>query len=449
MEHETLNKKQQNNKMDIKDWFISNFKLFENTLNGSSLLPIHSIRKKAINYFSEVGFPTLKNEEWKYTSLDSLAQHKFELSKTYAEISENEIRKYRLQKENACLLVFINGHFCENLSNTNSLPDNIAVENIHSLLNKESSVINNHLTKYANYKSNAFTALNTAFLQDGAYINIPDNTQMEQPIQLLFLSDPTNFSFITHPRNLIIIGKNSGVSIIETYHHLSANTYFNNIVTEIVVNENANLKHYRIQAENQASFNINTTEVNLKKGGTYSSYAFDVGGAIVRNNLNVMLNEQHSEANLYGLYLTEGKQHIDNHTLIDHCFPDCTSNELYKGILNDKSRGVFNGKVFVRKDAQHTNAFQENKNLLLSKDAVINTKPQLEIFADDVKCSHGATIGKLDEDALFYLRSRGIGLKEAESILQLAFAADIIEKVSLEPLRKMINELMLNRFKNN
>src|SRR4030095_12015326 len=276
----------------------------------------------------------------------------------------------------------------------------------HNLLKNEPDFILSYFAKYAALE-NGFVALNTAFAVDGIVIYVPDNTALENHIHILNIAGNSG-NVLSQPRNLIIAGNNSKVKIIESYHSINGNVNLTNVVNEVVVGEGSTVELSRLQDENQVSFHINRTQAEQKKGSIFTHYSITLGGNIIRNDTNTVLNDENCTGNLYGLYLTENSQHVDNHTLIDHAKPHCQSNELYKGVLNDKSRGVFNGKVFVRKDAQKTNAYQSNKAILLTNEATVDTKPQLEIYADDVKCSHGAAIGQLDDEAVFYLRSRGI-----------------------------------------
>ncbi|MGH2575429.1 MAG: Fe-S cluster assembly protein SufD, partial [Ignavibacteria bacterium] len=287
---------------------------------------------------------------------------------------------------------------------------------------------------------------------DGVFIHIPEGCVVEEPIFLLFLSGSNEKLLINQPRNIIVAEENSQVKIIEYYSGISDNIYFTNVVNEVVIGENSVVDLYKIQNENLNSFHISKTQVELNANSSFTSSLISFGGALVRNDLNSVLNGEGCECNYNGLFIVNGGQHIDNHTLMDHAKPHCQSNELYKGILGGKSRGVFNGKVIVRKNAQKTNAYQSNKNIILSNEALMNTKPQLEIFADDVKCSHGATVGQLDDDSVFYLRSRGIDEKNARSMLISAFASDVIDLIKLEPLREEMNKIIskqLNEMEHN
>ena len=290
--------------------------------------------------------------------------------------------------------------------------------------------------------------MNTAFANDGAFIYIPDNVTVIDPIHIISINGNAEENILSQPRNLIITGKNSKVTIIETYNSITDKAHFTNVVTEVIAGENSNIEMYKIQDENLNSFQVSLTQVEQKKNSVFTVYTVTTGGAIVRNDVNSVLDDEGCETHLYGLYLTDGSQHVDNHTLMDHAKPHCLSNELYKGVLNGKSRAVFNGKVFVRPDAQKTNAYQSNKNILLSPDATVDTKPQLEIYADDVKCSHGATVGQLDEESLFYLRSRGISKDMARSILIRAFANDIFDEMKNNELHEHLNNMVFEKLNN-
>jgi Fe-S cluster assembly protein SufD len=433
----------QKNKSELKDWYYRQFKQFENGLNGQSATPWHSLRKQAMEKFLESGFPTNKDEEWRYTNISPLLKVNF----TPAVLNRNlkveraELEKYLIKNLQVNLLVFINGSFKEKFSSILPQAGNIEVIDYAS---NQSEFIEQSLV-LSNVSENGFSALNTAFSLDGAIIKIPENSVIEDPVHLLFLSGDKENNLLIQPRNIIIVGKNSQLKVIESYHSLYANPYLLNGVTNIVIEENSNLDYYKIQNEADTSFHVNRTQVLEKRSGTFNSYAVSLGGEIIRNDLNTVLGDENSECHYFGLYLASDKMMIDNHTLIDHAKPHCHSNELYKGILDGNSRGVFNGKVIVRKDAQKTLAYQSNKNLLLSREARVNTKPQLEIFADDVKCSHGATVGQLNEESLFYLQSRGINKDKARSILIKAFASDILDLIKIEQLKEQLSDQILKK----
>jgi Fe-S cluster assembly protein SufD len=318
------------------------------------------------------------------------------------------------------------------------------VTNLEHGLQDYPKIVNKYLAKYSDYRQEPFTALNTAFAREGLFLHVPADLILEEPLHILHVSDPQNKPFQTHPRHLLVIEKNSQVKIIESHHSLSTGPLFHNSVAEIVLKEGSRLDLIKIQDDNLHSFR---TQVYQEKQSSLNSIHFDLGGAIVRNNLTVTLNGENCESNLFGFYLTTGNQLIDNHTTIEHLKPQCQSNELYKGILSGKSRGVFGGTIYVERDAQKTNAFQSNKNLLLSPDADVNSKPQLKIFADDVKCTHGATIGQLDEKAIFYLQQRGISAEQAQNLLRLAFASEVVDKIPLDDTRRFVQEMIENRLK--
>lgn len=433
-------------KIENKEWYTELFRQFESKLNGHSKTHLHTLRRNAIEQFSSLGFPTQRDEEWKYTNVNPL------LKNNYAPVNPvnlslpaaADITKFFIKNLEVSLFVFVNGHFTPELSRLLPEAEKIRIENLASAANSNSPILEQHFNKYIKVE-NGFTALNTAFAYDGAVIEIPDKTILENPVHLLFLSGHSDDKILSQPRNLVIAGKNSQVHIIESYNSLHSNSYLLNSVTEIVLNENAILNFDRIQNENDNSFHVNKTHVHQYRSSKFTSHVITLSGSMVRNDLISVLSEPGSEAHFFGLYLVDGSRHVDNHTLIDHAAPHCHSNELYKGILDEKSRGVFNGKVIVRKDAQKTLAYQSNKNLLLSHSAKIDTKPQLEIFADDVKCSHGATVGQLDKESLFYLTSRGIGKDKARSILIKAFASDVIDEMENTQLREDLNQQILDR----
>lgn len=433
-------------KFDAKQWYLSNFDRFESSLNGSQNGPFHAIRKKAISRFADLGFPTTRNEEWKYTSVAPILEHKFNLASGSVNVSKETVSRFLFDGVAKNVLVFVNGHFDESLSQLQSLPQGLIVDNLRNVISNGSPLPEKYHTGFES-TNESFTTLNTAFAHDGLYINVPKGMTVEDPIFLLYLSDAANDSFVAHPRNLIVASQSSHVRFLEFYHSLSEAAYFNNVVTEVFVEEEAVVDHIKIQEENDLAYHIANTQITQDRRSVFNCVSIDLGGALVRNNLNVRLNAENCETHLFGFFLGTGSQLIDNHTFIDHAKPHCFSNELYKGILDDKSRGVFNGKIMVRQDAQKTNALQSNKTLLLTDDAAIFAKPQLEIFADDVKCTHGATIGQLDDEALFYLRARGIGENVALAMLRYAFAGDIFENIKIDSVRNHLAEKVFERLK--
>ncbi|MFA3782700.1 Fe-S cluster assembly protein SufD [Melioribacteraceae bacterium 4301-Me] len=425
------------------EWYLDKFSFFESKLNGRLQSPIHQIRRNAIEQLAQMNFPSTKNEEWKFTNVSPILNYNFipAVNADLYDISNLKIDPYLLKGFDSHLLVFFNGNFVRSLSRLEELPKGIILDSL-SLLEKENPEL---LKKYINKISsidNAFNALNTAFAYDGAVLIVPDNVVVEKPIQVLFLSESTQENLLNQPRNLFVVGKNSQVEIITNYQGISAKEYLSNIVTEILVGENSYVDLYKVQNESENSFHIEKVQALQKRSSVFNHYNFVFGGSLVRNDINSLLDDEGIECHFYGLYLTNKKRHVDNHTFVDHAKPNCMSNELYKGIMDDQSRGVFNGKILVRKGAQKTNAYQSNKAILLSDKAMIDTKPQLEIFADDVKCSHGAAIGSLDEISEFYIRSRGVPEDIAKSMLIRAFASDVVEQVKIPELKEQLNHLV-------
>lgn len=437
-----------NEVMEIKDWYLSKFKEFENNLNGESSAPIHNLRKDAIDKFSKLDFPNIKNEEWKYTNIAPLLKYNFKPADKKILITKKDIEKFQFDKLEHNLLVFVNGFYSEMLSNIKDIPEGVILGSIEQAIKNKNNLIEKHFGKYANYTDHIFTALSTAYTKDGAFIYIPEGKILEDAIHVLFITSSKEDKILVQPRNLFIAGKNSQATILEHYVSLDEGIYFTNTVTEVVVEENAFLDHLKLQEESLSSFHIARMEVDQEKNSSFTSNMFSTGGEISRNDFNSIFNNEGSECMLNGLFMTDGNQLFDVHTLIDHAKPHCNSHEHYKGILDGKSRGVFNGKVIVRPNAQKTNAFQENNNIILSDDALINTKPQLEIFADDVKCSHGATIGQLDADSMFYLKSRGLGEDTAKAILLHAFASEVIKSIKVHPIKDYIEEILSKKFNN-
>jgi Fe-S cluster assembly protein SufD len=431
---------------EIKNWYLENFKLFENSLNGDRLASVSKLRKDAIDNFSKLEFPTIKDEEWKYTSLAPLLQHNFKPVSEKTSLQKESLKNFLFSEMEHSLVVVVNGHYVEELSDFQDIPGSVEIKSIAKAILENSSLIEKHFGKYADYNTHIFTSLSTAFIKDGVFIHISEGKIVEHPIHILFITSAGNDKILTQPRNLYVAGKNSQATIIEHFVSIDDGIYFTNTVSEIVVDENSIIDHIKLQEESKSAFHIARMEVDQERSANFTSHFISFGAGFTRNEFNAQFNGEGGECTLNGLFLKEGSQFFDVHTLIDHAKPYCNSHEHYKGILNDKSRGVFNGKVIVRKDAQKTNAFQENNNIILSREALINTKPQLEIFADDVKCSHGATIGRLDENAKFYLKTRGIGEEAANAILIHAFASDVITSVKVDAVRNYIEEILTAKF---
>lgn len=427
-----------------KQWYLTNFDLFEKKLNGESTSPLHDIRKKAIAQVKESGFPTIRDEEWRFTNVNPIAKTEFKPAKDL-EISQTSLKPYLLDHVTKHLLVFVNGKFSSQLSTLENLPTEITVKNLAAALKENQQLVEPILAKQADIKTNAFTALNTAFMQDGVFIHVPMNEIITEPIHILYISNAQSDSFVTHPRNLVIVESNAQASVIESYVGFGEKKYFTNPVLEISVGENAVLDHYKIQRETQNAYHVSVNNVYQERSSNYTSHSFSFGGALVRNDIDTVLNGHGVESVLNGLYIASHNQHVDNHTVIDHAKPHCHSNELYKGVLDNKAKAVFSGKIHVRQIAQKTDAVQSNQNLLLSEDATVDTKPQLEIFADDVKCTHGGTVGQIDEEGVFYLQSRGLSKDQARNMMIQAFAGEVTHKVKIESLRDTLDEWVFAR----
>ena len=435
-----------NNPVDIKDWYLSNFGEFEKRLNGGKENSIHQKRKTALSNFSRLEFPTIKDEEWKYTSIAPLLKYNFVPKFVRKVIPKDFIKSLLFDEMEHSLIVFINGRISTEHTDLLNLPEGVVVGSVEEQTKKQNENFLKHFGKYADCNNHIFTALSTAYTDDGAFIFVPAGKIVEEPIHIIFITDSEDEKILTQPRNLFIAEKNSQVTIIEHYVGYKEQIYFTNTVTEIVAEENAVVDHIKLQEESKNAFHIARMEVDQERNSNFSSHLISTGAELSRNDFNAKFNGEGGECTLNGLYMIDGTQLFDAHTLMDHAKPHCNSHEHYKGILDDKSRGVFNGKIIVRPDAQKTNAFQENNSILLSDGALVNTKPQLEIFADDVKCSHGATIGQMDDEAKFYLKSRGIGEEASKGILLHAFASDVITSIKIETIRDYAEKVITQKF---
>ncbi len=392
-------------------------------LRPSGPLWLHELRDTAMECFTEQGFPTTREEDWKFTNLSALARTSFEL----AQPGETRLAD-DLPCDGPCL-VFVNGYHMPALSGHDAAAGN--------LRDAPPAFLERHLARYADFRKHPFVALNTAFLGEGAFVHIPARVIAERPIHIVHISTGSRPAQVSHPRSLIVVEAGAHASVTETY--VGADEYFTNAVTEIVAGEGAMVEHSKLQIESLDASHISSIHIRQSRGSVVTSRTFAFGGALARTAIDAVL-EEGCECTLNGLYKVTGKQHVDTRTSIDHAKPNAASHELYKGILDGHSSAVFNGKIIVRKDAQKTDAKQTNKNLVLSEDAVINTKPQLEIFADDVRCTHGATIGQLDEEAIFYLRSRGIDREHARKMLLNAFAHEIVDQIRSESFRDYVGK---------
>ena len=431
--------------MDLKEKLVASFLAFENKVSVDTDSNVHDIRSNAFDHFEQHGFPTKKDEEWKYTSLNSVLKHDYNvLAETENTIEFASVKKYFLHEIDSYKIVFIDGVCSSFLSETSHDGYDICLLSAALKKPKYKMVVDHYFDTLAKEKS-SITSLNTAFSKEGAYINIPKNTVVPKPIQIIHFSTGSEAELLLQPRNLIVVGENSHVQIIERHQSLSSNVVLTNCVTEIFANKNAIIDYYKVQNDEKSASLIDNTYVQQQQHSHVSVNTFSFGGNLTRNNLEFFQEGEHIDSTLNGITIIGEKQLVDNHTLVLHKYPNCESHELYKGIYFDKSTGVFNGKVIVEKEAQKTNAFQQNNNILIDDGATINAKPQLEIFADDVKCSHGCTIGQLNSDALFYMRSRGIPEKEANGLLLYAFANDALDKIKIPELKTRITKLIAKK----
>jgi Fe-S cluster assembly protein SufD len=412
-----------------------------------------SLREDAFSIFDRLGFPTTRLEDWRFTNVAPIAEMVFEaqvapvVQTAAAEYTRSDIDALHLPRLGGPELVFVNGTFVPGLSDIDGLPSGARIRNLAAVLahDDDAEAVAMHLGRLARIESQAFTALNTAFMHDGAVVEISSGVVVEQPIHLLFVTTSGEAPVLSQPRVLLVAGANSQVRVVESHVGTGETPYLSNAVTEVVAGDNAVVDHYTLVREAEAAFRVGSLHAKLGRAGNFSSHTITLSGALVRNEASVELGGEGGECTLNGLYLANGRQLVDNQTTIDHAQPHCDSHELYKGILDGRSRGVFNGKIIVRLDAQKTDAKQSNKALLLSEDAQVTTKPQLEIFADDVKCTHGATVGQLDADSLFYLRSRGLSRDQARQLLIHAFAADLLDHIKVEGIRRQLDGLLLER----
>lgn len=404
------------------------------------------LQDKALAHFSRMGFPTSKNEEWKYTGIAPIISKDFSFSVPENKTSSKEILQRFPFVKGSVLIVLENGKINREASDLSATPAGLLIKSLGEAKNIEE--VKTHYNRYADVQDDAFSALNTAFANDGLVLLIDSKAVIEKPVYVIQVSSSDNVASISHTRILVVAGKNAEAKISHLSVSQNENTEtFSNAIIEAFVGENASVEYDLLQNENERSFQICGTHVYQSANSKFSINTVALGGSILKNKLHIRLDGLNCETHMHGLYVAGNSQLIDNHTAVYHSKPHCNSNELYKGIIGGKAHGVFNGKIFVEKDAQKTNAYQSNKNILLSNDAVVNAKPQLEIFADDVKCTHGATTGQMDDESLFYLRSRGINENDAKAMLNLAFANDILNNISVEELRSCISGLVESKLK--
>ena len=420
------------------DTYIKDFARFETRVAKSTPVWLRDIRKTAIDRFAAVGFPATKDEKWRFTRVRPLLGHDFRLAEGYQREA-----LLPLQLDELCMddrgcrrLTFVNGHFAEDLSDTGSLPAGVRIGSLRSFMETDPEPVQRCLSRYADSRKNPFVALNTAHIYDGAFVHIPKGTRLEEPIHLLYVTRSNGNPVVSHPRTLIIADEDTRASIVESYVGFDSDTYFTNAVTEIVVKARAEIDHCKLQRESDSAYHIATVQAQIGRDSRYKTDSVSLGGSLVRNDINTILGDEGIDCTVNGLYLANGHQHVDNHTVIEHTNPRGLSRELYKGILGGRAKAVFNGRIHVHPQAQKTDAKQTNRCILLSDDAQINTNPQLEIYADDVKCTHGAAVGQIDGDAVFYLRSRGIDKASARQMLVFAFANEVLENLRIDRVRE-------------
>ena len=425
------------------EYYLEAFEQFEGHAAQQPVW-LRTLRQDAFAQFSEAGFPTTHDEDWRFTNISALAQTPFSLAGESTVVAK-DLERFGTSGF-ACQLVFVNGRFAPQLSRIPSLAKGVKAGSLADALANDAATVEQHLARYLNTRRDAFCALNTAFINDGAYVSVPRGVAVEEPIYLLYVTAPvpgTSALPMTHPRTLVIAEEGSQVSVVEDYVSLNAGISFSNTATELVAGDNANVSHTMIVREDPEAYNVSTLRIQQTRAANVASHSILLGGAIVRNNVHPVLAGEGGECLINGLFIGTGRQHLDNYMLVEHASPHCGSRQFYNGILTDKSHGVFHGRIIVHKDAQKTDAKQTNRNLLLSDDAQIDTKPQLEIYADDVKCTHGATIGKLEAEALFYARSRGLDEASARHLLLLAFANECLERMNEGAVRDHLEQLIM------
>lgn len=426
--------------------YLDAFSQLEAQREGNEPVWLRQLRGEGWSLFSSNGFPTVRDEDWRFTNLAPLTRTPFRRVSQAANDTA-DIAGYRLAGA-VCQLVFINGRFAPQLSEVGNLPAGLEVCSLSDALSQNSQKIEGveqHLGRYVNLRRDAFAGLNTALWEDGAYVRIRRGAHIEQPVHLLFLSTSGEGPAMTHPRSLIVAEPTSQAAIVEDYVSLGAGAAFSNSVTELVAGEDAFVSHYLVERENFDAFNVSTLRIEQARGANVGSHSILLGGGLVRNNVHPVLNGPGADCLINGLFVGGGRQHLDNYMLVEHASPNCSSRQFYNGILDQQARGVFHGRILVHKDAQKTDAKQTNRNLLLSDDARVDTKPQLEIRADDVKCTHGATIGRIEDEPLFYLRSRGLDETAARNLLLYAFAAECLDRMHEQAARNFVEELIRQR----
>jgi len=421
--------------------YLASFTEFVKTAAGSDIAWLRKLREDAFDRFSEVGFPTTHDEDWRFTNLSAITRTDFALAHRTVDLSPADVSRFVLDSA-AVRLVFVNGQFASELSSRDSLAADVRVSSLKQEMAELPDRLKDHLGRYLDIQHDPFCALNTAFLEDGAFLRVARGTALKKPIHLLFVSTGSDVPTMVHPRNLLLVEREAQAEILEEYVSLGVGTTMSNSVTELAVGENATVSHYLIEREHRSAFNISTLRIQQERNSNVQSHSVLLGGGLVRNNVHPVLAGEGTQCLINGLFVGNGQQHLDNYMYVEHAAPHASSRQFYNGILDGRAHGVFHGRIIVHKNAQKTDAKQTNRNLLLSDDAQIDTKPQLEIYADDVKCTHGATIGQIEENALFYLRSRGIEEVAARRMLLAAFANECVERMNPGAARHHVQQLL-------
>jgi Fe-S cluster assembly protein SufD len=430
---------------NLLDGPLGAFELFEKQFPAPCPPWLRALRTSGISYFAELGLPTKAHEDWRFTDPETLAAFPFvpALLPNPSLPAVSALQPFLLEPGSAHRLVFVDGHHAPELSAVGPCPAGLVISSLAEAIRQQPALVAGCLGHAARHETQAWTALNSAFVQDGAFIYVPPGLKLAEPIHLLFLA--TRPGLVIQPRNVVVARARSQAQVVEDWVSLTEGACFTNAVTEIMAGGSAQLEHLAVQRENQESLHVATVEARQHRDSRVLSHSIALGGRLTRRNINLRFEQPGCDSLLNGLYLADGRQLVDHHTIADHLSAHCQSQELYHGILGGKARGVFNGKIYVRQDAQKTQAKQTNRNLLLSAEATIHTKPQLEILADDVKCTHGATVGQLDEEAVFYLRSRGLGEAQARSLLVKAFASDVLNRVRIQGVRPRLEQWLAER----
>jgi len=430
--------------------YLADQSAFEN--NGASKSPawLKDIRSAARGKFTQTGFPTIKHEDWRFTNISPITKTSFHrvAENDSKSVARTDLAKFIIPEASKSVLVFVNGHFRKDLSDMSALPKSVSAGSLAEFAHLEEKVVRDRLNKEIPLNILPFAALNGAFLYDGAFVHVPEKIKTPSPIQLLYLStEDKDRRPVAYPRNLLLVDRGASATVVETYASLAEGVYFTNAVTEAFIEEESAVDYIKVQNESEKAYHVGTMQVQQRSRSRFTAFSLALGSAIARNDLNIVIDGEQCETMLDGLYIPANDQLVDHHTFIDHTRPNCSSREIFKGIVAGNSRSVFNGKIFVRQAAQKTDSKQTNKNLLLSDAAIVDTKPQLEIFADDVKCTHGATVGGLDAASLFYVKSRGISEDAARALLTVGFAGEVTNYINDEHLRKYVDSLVIERLR--